>query len=90
MAPPGDCVIIQVPDGNTFNCTLPVGVEQSGWVIVPMTGGAIVLTEMDRGVALVGPQLVDPLTVRVPDVAPAVKVIVIALPVPVIVAPEPE
>ena len=43
-----------------------------------MTGGAIVLTEIERGVALLDPQEVLPLTVRVPEVAPAAKDMVTA------------
>lgn len=60
-------------------------------MIVPIVGGAIELTDIVRGVALLVPQDVVPVTVRLPDVAPAVKVIVIAFVVPpVIVAPVPE
>jgi hypothetical protein len=70
---------------------VPVDEAQSGWVIVPMTGGAIELTEIERGVALLDPQLVLPLTVRVPEVAPAPKdIVTAALPWPVIVSPVPE
>jgi hypothetical protein len=92
VVPPGVCVMVQVPEpvGRPVSTTLPVGVAQSGCVIVPKTGGAIVLTEIPSGVALLDPQLVVPVTVRLPDVAPAVKVIVMAFPVPVIVAPDPE
>jgi hypothetical protein len=89
--PPGVCVTVQVPDpvGKPVSSTLPVEEEQLGWVIVPMTGGAIVLTKMERGVALVEPQLVYPVTDKVPEEAPKVMVMA-ALPWPVIVAPEPE
>ena len=32
-------LIVQVPDaGRPFNITLPVGVEQVGWVMVPKAG----------------------------------------------------
>ena len=39
VAPPGYFVTVQVPvSGNPFKTTLPVAVEQVGWVIVPMVG----------------------------------------------------
>jgi len=31
-------LMIQLPEGNPLNTTLPVEVEQVGWVIVPTTG----------------------------------------------------
>ena len=31
-------VKVQVPDGNPYNTTLPVDIEQVGWVIMPMVG----------------------------------------------------
>jgi len=90
----GDSVIVTVPDpdGKPVRVTLPVGVVQSGWFTVPIVGGAIELTVMERGVALVFPQLVDPATESVPEVAPAAKVMVTALvPCPEdITAPVPE
>ena len=39
VVPPGYLVNVQVPDdGNPDNGTLPVEVEQVGWVIVPTDG----------------------------------------------------
>jgi hypothetical protein len=36
---PGDIVIVQVPDeGRPLRGTLPVGMLQVGWIIVPTTG----------------------------------------------------
>ena len=41
VIPPGVRVNVQVPDaGKPFNTTLPVAVEQVGWVIVPTDGVA--------------------------------------------------
>jgi len=31
-------LIVQVPDGKPLNTTLPVAVEQVGWVMVPTIG----------------------------------------------------
>jgi hypothetical protein len=55
-----------------------------------MVGGAIEVTEIVRGVALVVPHEVVPVTVRFPDVAPTAKLIVLVFPEPVMVAPVPE
>ena len=39
VPPPGDTVTVHVPEaGNPLRATLPVGVVQSGCVIVPMIG----------------------------------------------------
>jgi len=41
VVPPGFLVKVQVPEeGNPFISTLPVAISHSGWVIVPMAGGA--------------------------------------------------
>ena len=41
LLPPGILVKVQVPElGKPVNTTEPVGVEQSGWVIVPTVGAA--------------------------------------------------
>jgi hypothetical protein len=87
IVPPGVCVIVHVPAGSPVRSTLPVDKAQVGCVIVPTTGGAIVLTDMKSGVALLVPQVVVPATDRFPDVAPAVKVIVIELVVPPAIVP---
>ena len=47
LIPPG--FIVQLPVGRPLKATLPVGVVQSGWVIVPTTGvegvaGAVLIT----------------------------------------------
>ena len=36
VMPPG--LMVQLPDGKPFNTTLPVGIKQVGWVMVPMVG----------------------------------------------------
>ena len=38
VMPPGNLVMIQLPVGSPLNTTLPVGVVQVGWVIVPIIG----------------------------------------------------
>ena len=38
VAPPGDAVNVQAPDGKPLNATLPVAVPQVGWVMVPTVG----------------------------------------------------
>ncbi len=38
VTPPGVLVMVQVPVGSPLNTTLPVGVVQVGWVIVPTIG----------------------------------------------------
>ena len=35
-------LIVQLPTGKPLNITLPVGILQVGWVIVPTIGGVIV------------------------------------------------
>jgi hypothetical protein len=41
VIPPGFRVNVQVPGvGKPFNITLPVAIEQFGWVIVPTLGAA--------------------------------------------------
>ena len=47
-------LIVQVPDGSPFNTTLPVAVEQVGWVIEPAVGadgapGAVLTVNMVDG-----------------------------------------
>ena len=32
-------LIVQLPDGNPVNSTLPVETSEVGWVIIPITGG---------------------------------------------------
>ena len=47
-------LIVHVPDGSPFNTTLPVAVEQVGWVMEPAVGadgapGAVlIVTSADR------------------------------------------
>ena len=38
VCPPGDAVIVHVPEGNPLNETLPVETEHVGWVIDPTIG----------------------------------------------------
>ena len=39
VEPPGVAVTVQVPEaGSPLNATLPVAVEQVGWVMAPTTG----------------------------------------------------
>jgi hypothetical protein len=39
VVPPGERVIVQEPvAGNPVKTTLPVAIEQVGWVMVPKTG----------------------------------------------------
>ena len=53
VVPPGDLVNIQVPaDGKPPKITLPVAIEQVGWVIVPTVGaigvdGVVLITTLD-------------------------------------------
>jgi hypothetical protein len=50
VVPPGDIVIVQIPDeGNPFNTILPVAAAQVVWVIVPIegvdgVGGCVLIT----------------------------------------------
>lgn len=38
VTPPGVLVIVQFPEGNPLNTTLPVGIVHVGWVIAPTIG----------------------------------------------------
>ena len=90
VVPPGDIVMVQVPEpGNPLKSTLPVGVVQSGWVIVPMIGadgvagcGSIVAPVDATDVQ---PKLFS--TVKVYEVLAASPEIVPVVPVLVSVAP---
>jgi len=48
---------VQVPDGNPFNTTLPVDIEQVGWVMSPSVGadgapGTVLITTSSDGAEL--------------------------------------
>ena len=53
VMPPG--LMVQLPDGKPFNTTLPLGVKQVGWVMVPTVGAdggngcALITTSADVG-----------------------------------------
>ena len=53
VMPPG--LMVQLPDGKPFNTTLPVGVKQVGWVMVPTVGAvggkgcALITTSAEDG-----------------------------------------
>ena len=86
VAPPGDTVIVQVPDeGNPLNATLPVATAQVGWVIAP-TIGAVGAPDAAPIIALPDAGEVHPdafVTVKV-YVVPAVSPLTVAVvPVPV-------
>lgn len=56
VVPPGDFVNVQFPvDGKPFITTLPVAIEQVGWVVVPIVGagseaGCVLITTFDDAV----------------------------------------
>ena len=70
VVPPGNLVIVQVPDaGNPFNTTLPVATAQVGWLMVPTTGaegvtGCASMATLDDA-AEVHPELLVTLKVKV-------------------------
>ena len=70
IEPPGDLVMVQVPDaGNPFNTTLPVATAQVGWLMVPTTGaegvtGCASMATLDDA-AEVHPELLVTLKVKV-------------------------
>jgi len=38
VVPPGDLVMVQLPEGRLLRTTLPVATVQVGWVILPTVG----------------------------------------------------
>jgi hypothetical protein len=90
VVPPGVLVKIHVPvAGKLLKETLPVAVAHVGGVWVPTVGVGITLIVIGKSLGELIPQLEVVVTLKVPEVAPAEKLTVTLLVLPVIVAPDP-
>ena len=91
VALPGVRVIVQAPPGSPVNSILPVPTEHVGWVTKPIVGGLIVPTITVIGIATLFPQLVTPVTLRLPVAIKAKLAVMVFVFTPAVIEkPDPE